>query len=549
MTDHVRIALAQLNPTVGDVRGNADRLAAVFARAAALGVDLVLTPELYLTGYPPEDLVVQPAFLAQITQQIARLAVLTADGAPAMIVGAPWQEDGKLFNAALLLAGGGIAGISRKRDLPNYGVFDEKRVFTAGQDTQLLNWRGIKLGVPLCEDIWTPAAAKELCVAGAEMLLVPNCSPFELGKLSERHVAVAARARENGVPIIYVNLLGGQDELVFDGASFAVGGDGVIVMQGAAWQEDLPILDWHKADGIWRCNTQTHAAIPDGAEALYAAMMLGLRDYAAKNGFKQVLLGLSGGVDSALVAALAVDALGAKNVWGVMMPSPFTTQASLDDAADVAARLGLRYDIINIVPAMRAFDTMLTPVFKERAADVTEENIQARCRGLTLMALSNKFGHLLLATGNKSELATGYATLYGDMCGGFAPLKDLYKTQVYAVAAARNSRKPVGALGPDGSVISDAIMQKAPTAELRPNQKDSDSLPPYPELDAILRGLIEGDVSGVELLAQGYGEVTVGRVRGMLQRAEYKRRQGPPGVKLGAALFNRERRYPITNKF
>ena len=548
MVDQVRIALAQLNPIVGDVSGNVDRLGAIHARVAQQGAELLATCELYISGYPPEDLLLHPSFIAEVEQGIARLAALTAGG-PAMIVGAPWREDGKLFNAALLLDAGRIAAISRKLDLPNYGVFDEKRVFAAGYGPQLLAWRGIKFGVPLCEDIWTPGAAAQAQAAGAEILLVPNCSPFQLGKLRERQAVVSDRARENGLPVVYINLVGGQDELVFDGASFVMDAAGAVVVQAAAWREDVLVLDWRKQDGVWRCLTQASAAIPDDAAALYAAMMLGLRDYASKNGFMGALLGLSGGIDSALVAALAVDALGRENVWGVMLPSPFTSPASLKDAADVAARLGLRYDTVDIVPALRAFDAMLTPLFAGRAADATEENIQARSRGLTLMALSNKFGHLLLATGNKSELATGYATLYGDMCGGFAPLKDLYKTQVYEVAAWRNRAKPEDALGPDGVVISDAVMRKAPTAELRHDQKDSDSLPPYPELDAILRGLIEGNAGVEALAAQGHDRETVVKVCGLLTRAEYKRRQGSPGVKLGPALFGRERRYPVTSKF
>ncbi|MGB4100676.1 MAG: NAD+ synthase [Alphaproteobacteria bacterium] len=548
MTEQVRIALAQLNPIVGDVSGNAARLTAVYAQARAEGADLLVTPELYLAGYPAEDLLLHPTFIREIAVEVARLAVLTSGGT-AMIVGVPWHEEGKLYNAALLLEAGRIAGISRKRDLPNYGVFDEKRVFAAGQGAQLFTWRGIKLGVPICEDIWTPGAVASLRAAGAELVLVPNCSPYQSGKMQQRQDVTTARARESGLPVVYVNLVGGQDELVFDGASFVVAADGTVMAHAAAWQEDVLFLDFQKRGTGWHCVTQTQTDYTDDASALYAAMMLGLRDYARKNGFTKALLGLSGGIDSALVAALAVDALGAENVWGVMLPSPFTSQASLDDAGDVAVRLGIRYDKIDLVPALKAFEAMMQPLFADHTADVTEENIQSRSRGVALMALSNKFGHLLLATGNKSELATGYATLYGDMCGGFAPLKDLYKTQVYEVAAWRNRAWPEGALGSEGVVIADTIMTKAPTAELRPNQRDSDTLPPYPQLDGILRGLIE-DHAGVEgLIAQGHDRDMVQRVQIMLARAEYKRRQGAPGVKLGSALFVRERRYPVTAGF
>ncbi|KAA1058145.1 NAD+ synthase [Azospirillum argentinense] len=550
MTDRLSIALAQINPTVGAITANIDRIRTARAEAAARGADLMVCPELAVTGYPPEDLVLKPFFLDVVERAVRELAAETADGGPALLVGAPWRDGDKRHNAALLLDGGRIAATRFKVDLPNYGVFDEKRVFDSGPLPGPINVRGVRLGVPICEDMWSADVIETLAESGAEILVVPNGSPFELGKHDQRVQLAVRRVTDSGLPLLYVNQVGGQDELVFDGSSFALGADCRLVAQAPAFAEHLLITRWERGeDDVWSCADTECVAPPDELEAVYAALVLALRDYVAKNRFPGVILGLSGGIDSALAAAIAVDALGAERVHGVMMPSPHTAPESQEDAAESAELLGCRLDTVSILLAMEAFERMLRPAFAGRDPDVTEENIQARSRGVTLMALSNKFGPMVLSTGNKSEMSVGYATLYGDLCGGFAVLKDVYKTTVYALARWRNAQVPQGALGPAGRVVPERVLVKAPTAELSPGQTDQDTLPPYEALDDILRCLIEEDLGVAEIVARGHAPEVVNAVWGMLHSAEYKRRQAPPGPKITRRQFGRERRYPITNGF
>ncbi len=550
MTDKLKLALAQINTTVGDIAGNLGRIRAARAEAGRRGADLVIFPELVVSGYPPEDLVLKPLFQDSAAAAVESLAADTKDGGPAMIVGAPWRENGNLYNAAFLLEGGAVAAKRFKHDLPNYGVFDEKRVFQAGPPPGPINFRGVRLGLMVCEDMWKPDVTETLQESGAEILVVTNGSPYESDKLDERLNLAVARVVEADLPLVYVNQICGQDELVFDGASFVVNADRRLAAQLPAWQEQVATTHWSRgSNGAWTCAPAQVNAQPERLEAIYNAMMLGLRDYVRKNGFPGVALGLSGGIDSAISAAVAVDALGADKVWCLMMPSPYTSRDSLEDAADVARRLGCRIDTVPITPAMEAFGAMTKPIFAGRAADTTEENIQARARGITLMALSNKFGHMVLSTGNKSEMSVGYATLYGDMCGGYSVLKDVYKTDVFRLSRWRNARKPAGAFGPAGDVMPERVITKAPTAELKPNQKDEDSLPPYAVLDGILECLIEREMRLDEIVAKGFERATVLRVWQMLDRAEYKRRQAPPGVKITRRSFGRDRRYPITNGF
>ncbi len=549
MTAALTVGLAQVNPIVGDIDGNAARVRA--RRAEAADCDLLVCGELVLAGYPPEDLVLRRVFQDRIEAAVRTLAAETADGGPALLVGAPWRAGGKLYNAALLLDGGGIAAIRYKYDLPNYGVFDEKRVFAAGPLPDPILFRGdARLGVMICEDMWTPRVAAHLAEGGADLLVVPNGSPFETDKPGVRHALAAERTTETGLSLLYVNLVGGQDELVFDGASFVWDPAEGLRARAPAWQEGVTRTQWQRAvDGFWTCTAAPIDGDGDGMESVYHAMAVGLRDYVEKNRFPGVVLGLSGGIDSALTAVVAVDALGPERVRCVMMPSPYTSRDSLEDAAEVAALLGVRLDSIGIEPAMTAFSAMLAGVFADLPADVTEENVQARSRGLLLMAISNKLGHMLLTTGNKSEMSVGYATLYGDMCGGFSVLKDIYKTTVFALSRWRNQCRPNGFHGPGGRVIPERVITMPPTAELRPNQTDQDTLPPYAELDGILEALIEDEASIDETATRGYDAATVRRVRRMIDRAEYKRRQAPPGVKITRRAFGRDRRYPITNGF
>ena len=549
MTDTFRIALAQLNPLMGDIAGNIARARAARAEAAKQGADLVLFSELYVVGYPPEDLVLKPALQDDVCHAVGKWARETADGGPAILVGTPWVDDGKLYNACLLLDEGRIAAHTYKVNLPNYGVFDEKRVFVPGPGPNPFEIRGVRIGVPVCEDIWTPGVVSCLEKAGGEILLVPNGSPFEAGKEDVRLSLVRARISESGRPMIYLNQVGGQDELVFDGASFVANTDGAVAIALPAWEEKVITTSWRRANGRWRCEAGECWQGEERSQSIYHAMMLGLRDYADKNRFPGVVLGLSGGIDSALSAAVAVDALGADRVYTIMMPSRYTSQESLDDARACAHLLGTRYDTIPIETAVEAMTATLAPSFAGRAPDATEENVQSRLRGLILMAISNKFGPMVLTTGNKSEMSVGYATLYGDMCGGFNVLKDVYKTEVYALARWRNQTFPNNARGPKGRVIPEDILVRPPSAELRANQTDQDCLPPYDILDDILECLVEEEMSFEEVVARGHHPATVKRIEQLLYTSEYKRRQAPPGVKITSRNFGRDRRYPITNAF
>ena len=550
MTDRLRIAMAQLNPTMGDLAGNLALVRQARAEAAAAGADLVVTTELVMVGYPPEDLVLKQAFQDDAALAIRDLAADTGDGGPAIIVGVPWRVEGRLYNAALLLADGKVSGEAYKFDLPNYGVFDEKRVFAAGLLPTPLAWRGYKLGVMVCEDMWSPIPAEALAAAGAEQLIVINGSPYEHDKTDERLTLAKDRVLETGLPLLYANQVGGQDEVVFDGSSFVVNQDGTLAARMAAWREGVCVTEWETPKSKpWTCAAAEVSDVVDGLEGIYHAMVTGLRDYVGKNWFAGVVLGMSGGIDSALSAAVAVDALGAQNVRCVMMPSVFTSRESLDDAAECAELLGAHLDDVSIVPAVDAYGDMLSGLFEGRDPDITEENIQARVRGVLLMAISNKFGHMVLTTGNKSEMSVGYATLYGDMCGGYSVLKDVYKTAVFALSHWRNQHVPDGALGPSGRVIPENIIAKAPTAELRPNQKDEDSLPPYDVLDEILRCLVEEEMAFEMIVERGHSRDVVARIENLLYIAEYKRRQAPPGVKITRRNFGRDRRYPITNRY
>ena len=545
----MKIALAQLDMHVGQVDANLARIRRARAAAAAMGADLVVTPEFSIGGYPPEDLVRKPAFVDAAEAAIEALAADTADGGPGLIVGGPWRDGAKLYNAAFVLDGGRITARRAKHELPNYGVFDEKRVFDAGPSPGPVAFRGWRLGLMVCEDFWLPAVSETLAESGAELLLSINGSPFEDRKGALRVDIAVARVVESGLPFVFVGQVGGQDELVFDGASFVLNADRSLAVQMPMFEEALTVTEWVRDNDHARCLPQPLPPETDRLEAIYRCMMLGLADYVNKNRFPGVLLGLSGGIDSALSAAVAADALGPARVHAVMLPSPYTSQTSLEDAAACAHLLGIRCDTVPISPAMDAIGHALAPTFEGRQADITEENIQSRLRGLTLMALSNKLGAMVLTTGNKSEMSVGYATLYGDMCGGYSVLKDVYKTTVFDLCRWRNAHIPAGALGPHGPVMPECVITKPPSAELKHDQTDQDTLPPYEDLDAILQGLVEGEQSVDALVARGYDRGTVLRVWRMLDRAEYKRRQSPPGVKITPRAFGRDRRYPITNGF
>ena len=542
------IAMAQINPVVGDVTGNLVLVRRTRDEAAALGADLVVYPELSLVGYPPEDLVLRPALRHAAAAALRDLERESTAGGPGVVVGLPWESEHGIHNAIALVANGRV-DLRFKRELPNYGVFDEKRVFVAGALPEPVSFRGVSLGLPICEDIWLKETCRHLADRGAGLLLVPNGSPFEVGKVDQRLELARARAGETGLPLMYVNQIGGQDELVFDGGSFVVNADGELAALAPFWRDALTVTPWTCDGGAWRCDSRAAWRSETRPAAVYDAMVLGLRDYFRKNGFRGIVLGLSGGIDSALTAAVAVDAIGAERVRGVRLPSRFTSAASMEDAEESARLLGLRLDTLPIGAIVDAAEDILAPVFAGRARDVTEENLQARVRGLLLMGLSNKFGELLVTTGNKSEMSVGYATLYGDMCGGYSVLKDIYKTEVYVLARWRNEHVPDGVHGPRGRVVPESSLTKAPTAELRPNQTDQDSLPPYEELDAILNGLVEREASLDDLVAAGFDRNTVARVQRLLFSAEYKRRQAPPGVKITRKSFGRDRRYPLTNAF
>ena len=542
------IALAQLNPIVGDVAGNAALVRRARAAAAAEGAELVLFSELFLVGYPPEDLVLRPALVTAAADELRALERESAAGGPGLVVTLPWLEHGRVYNAVAVVADG-RSDLRFKHELPNYGVFDEKRVFTPGPLPAPVDFRGIRLGVPICEDVWFAGTAQHLAGQGAELLLVPNGSPYEVDKSQQRLQLVRERVSETGLALAYVNQVGGQDELVFDGGSFVVNTTGALACAMPSWTDAVQLTRWRREGQRYCCEGSAEWVDEPRLQEIYHAMVLGLRDYVRKNRFPGVVLGLSGGIDSALTAAVAVDALGASQVKGVRLPSRFTSAASLDDAEESARCLGLVLDTLPIEDTVAAAEQALAASFAGRPRDIAEENLQARVRGLLLMALSNKFGSMVVTTGNKSEMSVGYATLYGDMCGGYSVLKDIYKTDVFALARWRNEQRPAGALGPEGRVIPESSITKAPTAELRPDQTDQDSLPPYEVLDAILQGLVEDERSVQEIADRGYPRELVLHVQHLLYTAEYKRRQAPPGVKITRKGFGRDRRYPITNAF
>ena len=543
MTDRLRIAFAQMNQRVGDLEGNA--AAMLEMRSRAKDADLLLCPELQLVGYPPEDLVLKPEFIRRTHEWTDQLVAATIEPGPAVLIGTITQEGGLNYNTMLLADGGRVIGRTFKHELPNYGTFDEKRIFTPGPLPSPIEWRGIKLGVPICEDMWLEPVCAHLAEQGAELFLVPHGSPYELDKIDTRERLSRARTTSTGLPLVFLNRVGGQDEIVFDGSSFVMHPDGEIVVQMPDWEEAFLVTDWVRGPDSWRCETRARHELDAYPEDIYRAMMLGLHDYVERNGFKGVILGLSGGIDSALSAAIAVDALGPERVSCVMLPSKYTSEESLEDARECARLLGCRHDVVSIKPAVEGVDEMLPQL-----TGLAAENVQARLRMVALMALSNSGGQMVLTTGNKSEMSVGYATLYGDMAGGYSVLKDAYKTTVFALSRWRNANKPETALGPDGPVMPERVITKPPTAELRPGQKDEDSLPPYSVLDRILEGLVDKEMS-VREVANVTGEdiALVGDIESKLLKAEYKRRQAPPGVKIGTRNFGRDRRYPISNFF
>ncbi|OYY60550.1 MAG: NAD+ synthase [Hydrogenophilales bacterium 28-61-11] len=530
----MKLAIAQLNLVVGDIAGNTAQLLTAAHTAQAAGASLLLTPEMSICGYPAEDLVLRADFCAACEAALNRI-VAEAPPELALIVGYPERSDGSLYNAVALVRGGKVEAVYRKHYLPNHSVFDEQRVFDSDNRSCVFACDGIRFGLNICGDIWEPGPARWAKEAGAEWLLVPNASPFHLNKQRERYAVARSRQAESAIPIVYANLVGGQDELVFDGASFVMDAEGEVVVQLPCWQAGLFYLE---LDGLSARGERVE--LPSEDAAVYDALVLAVRDYVGKNGFKGIHLGLSGGIDSALTLAIAVDALGADTVHAVMMPSDYTSSISIEDSRDMVQRLGVRYSEIAIKPVFDAFLAQLAGEFAGRPADTTEENLQARTRGTLLMALSNKFGSLVLTTGNKSEMATGYATLYGDMAGGFAVLKDVPKTRVFRLALYRNGLS---------AIIPQRIIDRPPSAELRPDQTDQDSLPPYETLDAILAAYVERDLSACDIVAQGFDPATVKRVIRMVDLAEYKRRQAAPGPRITPRNFGKDRRYPITSKY
>ncbi len=546
----LKIACIQANAHLGHVSANTEKLITMRERAAAAGADIIVTPEMYLSGYPADDLVLRDDFMSSIAASIEKLARLTADGGPAIIVGAPYaDQNGSLFNSAFILDEGQLVGRRDKVNLPNYGVFDDKRHFTQGALQGPVSVRGVRLGLAICEDVWFEDVCETAAESGAQILVSLNASPFERGKTDSRINHVVARITETSLPLIYVNMVGGQDELVFDGGSFAMNVGGKLAAQLPQFTEQLSIVTARPQADSGYVFTGQVSRPDDGFHAIWRALVLSIRDYVTKNGFPGVVLGMSGGVDSALVAALAVDALGAEAVKLVMMPSDYTAEISVTDAQKMADKMGIVLDNIPIRSGMTAFQEMLAPHFEGMAADVTEENIQSRLRGMILMALSNKLGHMVLATGNKSEYAAGYSTLYGDMCGGFAPLKDVWKTTVFELCNWRNQNLPQGALGPEGEVIPQRIIDRPPSAELRPDQQDTDSLPPYDILDAILIALTEEMADIQTIASRGYDTQVVEAASKLLFRAEYKRFQAAPGPKITHRAFGRDRRLPLTSAF
>ena len=546
MSDRFQITLAQINPTVGDLQGNARLAKEAWGQAKAAGSDLVAFPEMFITGYNAQDLVMKPAFQRAAIAEIEGLAQACKEG-PALAIGGPWVEAGALFNAYFILNDGRIVSVVEKHHLPNQSVFDEVRIFSSGEIAGPYSVGNTRIGSPICEDAWHPDVAETLQETGAEFLLVPNGSPYHRQKSEERQNVMVARVIETGLPLIYLNMVGGQDDQVFDGGSFVLNPGGALAVQMPMFESALAHVVLIKQGSGWSAMQGALAPLPSSLEADYHGMVSGLRDYCAKSGFPRVLLGLSGGVDSALVAAIAADALGAENLRAVMLPSDYTSEGSLQDAKDLAENLKCRYDFLPISQGQAAIHDSLAPLFEGTQPDLTEENIQSRLRGLFLMALSNKFGEMLLTTGNKSEVAVGYATIYGDMAGGYNPIKDLYKTRVFEICQWRNAHHREWMQGPPGAIIPQTILDKPPSAELRPDQKDSDSLPDYPVLDAILTLLVDEDQSIDECVAQGFSRQEALRVQNLLYASEYKRFQAAPGTRLSARGFWLDRRYPIVN--
>lgn len=549
MENHIRITLGQLNPTVGDLAGNAQKAWSAWEEGRAAGSALVALPEMFLAGYNPQDLAMRPAFLRDVADHLSRLAARCSDG-PALAIGAPWLEKQRVFNAYFILSGGSISTCLFKHHLPNEAVFDEMRVFEPGQISGPYVVEGLRIGSPICEDAWHPDVSETLAETGAEVLLVPNGSPYHRGKLAERQNHMVARVVETGLPLIYLNMVGGQDDQVFDGASFALNPGGALALQLPHFEECVAHVTLRNKETGWEIDpAPSLSPVPCTLETDYRAMVESLRDYMSKTGFRSVVLGLSGGVDSALVATIAADALGAENVRCVMLPSEYTSEHSLEDARALASALKAPYQTIPITAAREAVTLTLAPVFEGLEAGLTEENIQSRLRGVLLMALSNKFGDMLLTTGNKSEVAVGYATIYGDMAGGYNPLKDLYKTRVFKICRWRNENHRPWMLAPKGAVIPERIITKPPSAELREDQKDSDSLPDYPVLDAILELLIDKQASLAQCVAAGFEEAVVTKVQKLVYISEYKRFQSAPGPRLSEGAFWLDRRYPIVNRW
>jgi NAD+ synthase len=548
MAERFRLTLAQLNPTVGAISANAALAHEAWLAAREAGAQMLALPEMFLTGYQTQDLIQRPAFIDDVMAEMETLAVKCADG-PAIGIGGPLVQGGRLFNAYYVLEGGRIAATVLKHHLPNDSVFDEKRLFSSAEMHGPYRVGPLRIGSPICEDSWFADVSETLAETGAEILLVPNGSPYHRDKLSVRQTLMVARVVETGLPLVYLNLLGGQDDQVFDGASFVLNPGGALALQMPAFEPAIAHVDFVETAEGWRAEKGDLAPQPDVWEADYHAMVLSLRDYLAKTGFKKVLLGLSGGIDSAIVATIAADAIGPQNVRCVMLPSEYTSQASLEDAKEVAEALGCRYDFVPIAEGRTAITNTLSPLFAGLAPDLTEENIQSRLRGLLLMALSNKFGEMLLTTGNKSEVAVGYCTIYGDMAGGFNPIKDLYKTRVFETCRWRNANHRPWMLAPAGQVIPPRVIDKPPSAELRPDQKDEDSLPPYPVLDAILEAIVDNDVSVADLVEAGYDRDTVKKVEKLVYLSEYKRFQAAPGTRLTRRAFWLDRRYPIINRW
>ena len=548
MTDRFRITLGQLNPVVGDIPGNAEQAYKLWQQGKNAGADLVALPEMFITGYNAQDLVSKPAFHIAAIDALRTLAERCADG-PALAIGGPWVDGASLYNAYFILRQGNIVSTILKHHLPNETVFDEVRIFDAGPLGGPYSVGNTRIGSPICEDAWHEDVAETLAETGAEFLLVPNGSPYYRGKLETRVNHMVSRVVETGLPLIYLNMVGGQDDQVFDGASFGLNPGGALAFQMAAFDEAVSHVDLERGPEGWRIVPGDMQHQPDTWEQDYRAMVQGLRDYLGKTGFKKVLLGLSGGIDSALVATIACDAIGSQNVRCVMLPSEYTSRESLEDAEKLAGALGCPYDYVPIAQARAAVTETLAPLFAGRDADLAEENIQSRLRGLLLMALSNKFGEMLLTTGNKSEVAVGYATIYGDMAGGYNPIKDLYKTRVFETCRWRNANHRDWMMGAEGAVIPQRVIDKPPSAELREDQKDSDSLPDYPELDAILELLVDQDGSIADCVAAGFDAGVARRVEWLIYVSEYKRFQSAPGTRLTKRAFWLDRRYPITNRF